>query len=423
MILTLKLLVLFSLVVILGFTSSIIYDKTRIPDIIWLLLFGIFLGPIAHIYDPELFIRVSPLMSIIALCIILFDAGINVDLRLIISAFPRSILLIALTYPLTMISIGLFLSYYFPSNFDLPKALLLGGMVGGTSTVTTIGIISAIEKTGVAVDEAKTVLLLESVLTDPISVITCITLLKIIMLSKVSLLVIVEDLLTSFINSIIVGYVSGLIWSIILDKLKEKPLTYIVTLAVVFLVYVASEEFGGEGSGALAVFIFSLVIANFDYIVKTVGIKRKFEVNRKVLREFHREITFLIKSFFFTYIGLIASISLNYIILGSALVIIILIDRLISASIASSILKLSQLDKTIIETTVASGLPALVMSQLPMIYDPTRTHFQSPEIYPNLCFIIVIGTVLFGAIVTPLIAKRKASKIEGKATNTSKQIS
>jgi NhaP-type Na+/H+ or K+/H+ antiporter len=60
--------------------GNLFYVKTKIPDVIWLLLFGFIIGPVFKLYDPEPFIRASPFMSIIALCIILFDAGINMDL-------------------------------------------------------------------------------------------------------------------------------------------------------------------------------------------------------------------------------------------------------------------------------------------------------------------------------------------------------
>ncbi|MFQ6053662.1 MAG: hypothetical protein ACE5OO_05490 [Candidatus Bathyarchaeia archaeon] len=47
------------------------------------------------------------------------------------------------------------------------------------------------------------------------------------------------------------------------------------------------------------------------------------------------------------------------------------------------------------------------MSQLPFIFDPDGTYFLNPEIYPNLCMPIVLGTVIFAAIAGPIIAKRQ----------------
>ncbi|MCS7364828.1 MAG: cation:proton antiporter [archaeon GB-1867-035] len=411
MIEAINILILISLTILLGFIGSLFYDKTKIPDIIWLLLFGILLGPIFHLYDPELFTRLSNLVSIVALCIILFDAGINVDVGLVIEMLPKSFLLLALTYPLTMVTIGFSLHFLFPNNFSLLEGLLLGGMVSGTSTVTTIGILSTLERAGINVERAKIILVLESVLTDPIGVITCITLIRMIMFPTVSLLEGFKTMFLSFSNSIIIGSIVGMLWAAVLDKLRGKPLTYMITLAVVFLSYIVSEEIGGEGSGALAVLIFGLIITNFEYIAKILEFKRIFKIEKQLLREFHEEITFFMKSFFFVYIGLIISISQEQIIAGLLAVGIILAVRYIAASISSMVLKLNQLEKGILTVTVASGLPAMIMSQLPLIYDPNRQYFTSPEIYPNICFIVVIVTVLYGAFIAPYIAKRKAASL------------
>jgi hypothetical protein len=51
------------------------------------------------------------------------------------------------------------------------------------------------------------------------------------------------------------------------------------------------------------------------------------------------------------------------------------------------------------------GTSTLVMSQIPQIYDPAREFILNPGIYPDLCFPIVLGTVLFAALLSPVIAK------------------
>ncbi len=402
-----KLLLLISFTVILGFISSLIYGKTKIPDIIWLLIFGLILGPITHTYSPELYIKLSTIMSIIALCIILFDAGINIDIKFLAESFPKSILLIATTYPLTVIIIGLTLTLICPEKFDLLKGLLLGGMIGGTSTVSTLGILGSFRGKESILGRVKNTLLLESILTDPIGIIFCITIIKLIILSKISFFTVLENLFILFTSSILLGYAFGFLWAMILDKLSGRPLTYIITLAVTFLVYIFSEEFLGEGSGALAVFMYSLAIANFQYILGITGTKRRIKIDLAQLRNFHMEITFLIKSFFFVYIGLIASISFNQVFIGILVVILILIVRFFSALITSKIFGFNKFERLIMQSICASGLPALVMSQLPLIYDPNKIYFPYPEIFSNICLIIIFGTVLYGSIATSIIIGRK----------------
>ena len=69
------------------------------------------------------------------------------------------------------------------------------------------------------------------------------------------------------------------------------------------------------------------------------------------------------------------------------------------------ILKFSKQEKVLSTLVYASGLPAFVMSQLPLIFDPNKEYFLDPGIYPNLVMPIVLGTVLFAALTAPTLAK------------------
>ncbi len=87
--------------------------------------------------------------------------------------------------------------------------------------------------------------------------------------------------------------------------------------------------------------------------------------------------------------------------------VVILIVRYGIASIIGKTFKFSKKEIVITRLIFAQGLPAFVMSQLPFILDPHRQYFLNPEIYPNLCMPIVLGTVLIAAIIGPVIAKRQ----------------
>jgi len=406
-----SILVLIAVTLLLGYLGSLFYTRTKIPDLIWLIGFGILLGPVFHLYDAELFIKLSTLMSIVALCIILFEAGINVDINTVIKALPKSIALVSFTFTLTVISIGCFLHFYMPQQFSLLQGLLLGTMVGGTSTVTTIGILRAIEKTIPDIKNIEVILMLESVLTDPICIVASITLIQMIMLPSVSAIDGIMEITFAFAISSLMGFVVGLIWAVILDKLRGKPLNYMITIAILFLTYIISEKIGGHGSGPIASLMFGLVLTNFSYINKKMGNKLKIRIEKKELRKFHEEITFLIKSFFFVYIGLIVSISIKHLIVGLILTGICLAIRFVAATIAGSIMKFTKVERVLSRSIFAHGLPALVMSQLPSIYDPNKQYFLAPEIYINFCFVIAISTVLYGAILGPIIAKKELASM------------
>jgi len=402
-----SILILVSSTLFLGYISGLFYSKTKIPDIIWLLAFGILLGPVLHFFDSELFIKLSPLMSIVALCIILFDAGINVDIRAIIKTMAKSVVLCIATFLAVVTSVGYILFFLMPTRFTLLEAMLLGAMIGGTSTISVFGILDGLQKLIPNIESTRVILMLESVISDPVCIIASITIIKMIMLPGVSLYDGLKDVVFTFIVSSVIGFVIGLVWAVVMSNLRGKSLNYILTISVLFPTYILAEAFAGEGGGPMAALTFGLSLTNYGYIAKRLGLKLDIKIDKRRLREFHEEITFLIKSFFFVYIGLIVSLSLEYMLIGLVIIVIILIIRFTIATAVGSLLKFSKVEKTLSRLIFAQGLPAFVMSQLPSIYDAPREFFSNPEIYPNLCMPIVLGTVIFAAVAGPLIAKRQ----------------
>jgi cell volume regulation protein A len=404
-----SLLILIASTLFLGYISGLFYSKTKIPDIIWLLAFGIILGPVLNFFDSGLFIKLSPLMSIIALNIILFDAGINVDIRDIMKTMLKSVMLSVTTFIITVVAVGYALNFLMPEAFTLRQAMLFGSMIGGTSTVTVLGIIGGLEKLIKDLGNVKVILMMESVISDPLCIVAAMTFIRMIMLPGVTFQEGIKDILFTFVVSAIIGFAVGLIWAQILDLLHKRPFTYMITIATLFPTYIFAESIAGHGAGPVSALAFGLTLTNYQHLAKGLGIERKVRIEKQKLREFHEEITFLIKSFFFVFIGLIVSLSKEFIIYGLLIVGILAAIRFVAVSLISPVLKFTKVESTLTRLIFANGLPALVMSQLPSIYDPERQYFLNPEIYTNLCFPIVIGTVVFGAVMGPIIAKRLLS--------------
>jgi len=402
-----NILMLVSSTLFLGYVSGLFYTKTKIPDIIWLLAFGILLGPVLNFFDKDVFLSLSPMMSIVALCIILFDAGINVDIRAIMKTMFKSVVLCVSNFVITVVAVGYVLHFFMPGEFTLLQAMLFGAMVGGTSTVTVLSIIGGLERVTKDVGDVKVILMMESVFSDPLCIVSAMTLIRMIMMPGVSLQDGVKDVLFTFTVSSLIGFAVGLVWAQVLDLLRNRPFNYIMTIATLFPTYIMAESVAGHGAGPVSALAFGLVLTNYQYLAKKLGIERRVRLDKRRLRDFHEEITFLIKSFFFVFIGLIVSLSQRFILYGLAVVALLAAIRYLTVTMIAGPLKFSKAESTLTKLIFANGLPALVMSQLPAIYDPGRAFFKSPEIYTNLCFPVVIGTVVFGAVVGPMIARRR----------------
>ena len=404
-----ELLILISSTLFLSYLSGLIYDKTRIPDVVWLLGFGLLLGPVLHVLKTSTFEALSPLMCIIALIIILFDAGINVDVREVVETMDKAVTLCLTTFTITLITIGVLLHLYMPDSFTSLQAMLFASMVGGTSTVSVLSILANLERL-VDMDGAKVILMMESVISDPLCIITSMTLIKMIMMRGVSPLDAAFRIILTFSASIIIGFTAGILWAKVLHLLRGRPLNYIMTLAALFPIYVLTESFIGPGGGPVSALTFGLAITNFNYIFRSMGLEERVWIDKYYLREFHEEITFFIKSFFFVFIGLISQPTERYITTGLLLVLLLAVIRLMAVKTISKPLHFTRNETIITALTFANGLPALVMSQLPNLYDPAHHFFQHPEAYTNLCLPIVLGTILFGALLGPLVAREMLSR-------------
>ena len=156
----------------------------------------------------------------------------------------------------------------------------------------------------------------------------------------------------------------------------------------------------------MAALTFGLMLTNYGNIARRVGFNRNPKIDKERLREFHEEITYVIKAFFFVYIGLIATISRESVVIGLGVFVLILFIRYIVVVVVGAGFNFSKQEQILSIVVYASGLPAFVMSQLPTIYDPNKQFFNNPEIYPNLVMPIVLGTVLFAALSAPTLAKR-----------------
>jgi len=157
----------------------------------------------------------------------------------------------------------------------------------------------------------------------------------------------------------------------------------------------------------MAAFVFGLVLANYRRVARGLSIDKSLRTDKKRLMEFNEEIIFLLKSYYFVYIGLIVTLSQQYILMGLGIVILLIAVRYGVASAVGKVMGFTLEEKVISRIVYTLGTSTLVMSQLPLIFDPGMTFITNPGIYSDLCFPIVLGTVIFASVASPIIAKRQ----------------
>ncbi|MGH9585009.1 MAG: cation:proton antiporter, partial [Bryobacteraceae bacterium] len=70
-----------------------LFSRTRVPDVLLLTIIGILLGPILHLVKPANFGNVGPVFNAVTLVILLFEAGLSLDLDVLRGAI-RPILML-----------------------------------------------------------------------------------------------------------------------------------------------------------------------------------------------------------------------------------------------------------------------------------------------------------------------------------------
>ena len=399
-------LLLISATLFLSYISSLFYTKTRIPDIVWLLCFGYLLGPVLHFFDKEIFITIFPMLILVTVSIFSFDTGINVDISGMMKSVIKVLILAFATFLAITGGIGLVLNLFMPELFTLEEGMLLGAMVGGLGGISVTGILNRLKTLIPTIEKDGVILNLESTLSDPIRIVACFTLINIIT-SEVTLQVGIKDIVFVFTISAVLGIVYGLMWSEVLHLLSNRPFNYMMTIAALFPVYIASERYVGQGGGAITALAFGLAITNHDRVSKFFGSKRKVKVNKTRIREFNQEITFLIKAFFFVYLGLIVSLSVNYALIGLGVVLLMLAIRYVTATGVAFALRFTDGERILSRLIYLQGASALVLSRWPALYDPEHLFFRNPNIYTDLCYPIVLYTMVLVSIMGPVMARRQ----------------
>jgi Na+:H+ antiporter len=287
---------------LVGTIGESIFRKTNIPDVVWLILMGLFLGPVAHLLNPVSLGRVAPYFAALTLVVILFEGGSRLNIKQVAQESPRSGLLALLTFlvSVAVIFLASFASValgFFPA-WTWKHCLLLGIILGGSSSIVVMPTLQQSK-----VDPKLSGLLnLESSFTDVLCVVGASSLMDLMGEGRaVSPLVAFGKSLGI---GLFVGAAAGTAWLLILKRLRASENAYPVTLSALLILYVAIEHMGG--SAALGILVFAILVGNASWIAVKFGVPGNLDMGRSV-RDIHTQIAFIIKSFFFTFIGAMLS--------------------------------------------------------------------------------------------------------------------
>ncbi|NUN11928.1 cation:proton antiporter, partial [Candidatus Micrarchaeota archaeon] len=248
-------------------------------------------------------------------------------------------------------------------------------------------------------EEVGILLSLESVITDVFCIAGAVVLIELIVTNSFNPSDIIQTLSGTFSTAILAGFAGGLFWINVLKRLSGKPLGYMLTLAVLLVLYSAIELVGG--SGAIGVLIFSLVLGNSVEIAKTLRMSGDYSLEKSI-KSTQTEIAFFVKTFFFVFLGLIINPSIlevNALAIAVGLLVVLIIARYLGTMILAFVNPLYVQYKKLVTLMMSRGLAAAVLAFLPLNQNP-------PIVIPyfsEVVFLIIIFTSLlttFGSYTT-----------------------
>jgi len=382
-------------IITIGFLGNLLFKRTKFPDIIFLLLIGIILGPILNIFPRETLLPVIPFFTTLALMMILFDGGLNLSLYKVLSQSVRATIL-AVIY-VALVSIAVTFVAKFLLNIQWLEAVMFGPLIAGTSSVV---IIPLMLRLNVDPNVAST-LTLESTITDVLNVVLLLAFLEIYLTGAVSLQVSLSKIASEFAIGIFLGFIIGIFWIKILVHTRKQEYTYMLTIAALFIVYSITQSLGGNG--ALAALIFGLLLGNERDMIRILRMKIAPNALNSIkffIKKFQGEISFLIRAFFFVFLGLIYDITgvplLTGILYGAIFTFVDIVLRYISVHIATYKSPLSAFKK-IMTFICGQGLAHATLSII--VYQKLVEQGVS---YASLFPVIVVNVIILTNIITSI---------------------
>ena len=287
------------ILIILGHVLNELFTRTKIPDLLFLLIIGLALGPVSGLVTPEMFGILGPIFSTVSLIVILFEGGLNLRIEAIRATFSACSRLTLLSF-CGAIGIATFVVVIL-SGADVLTAFMLAIIVGGTSPSVVIPLT---QQLGLR-ESSRTILSIESALTDVLSIVLLLIALQAYQLHRFSFWDAGVTLAGSFVVAIIVGIIGGVAWMVIRKKIAFFNKIFAIP-AFIFVLYGFIEMIGF--SGAVAALVFGITLGNLGYFKGLFS--PVFELNAKEIEltetevSFFGEIVFLLRTFFFIYIGL-----------------------------------------------------------------------------------------------------------------------
>jgi cell volume regulation protein A len=324
----------------------------------------------------------------LALILILFEGGLELQLKEAIRYSPGGILLALVGYGFTVGLIACVARVLL--HLTWMDSSLLGAVLGSTSAAVVLPAIQQIN----CPEAIRVTLTLEASLGDIIAVLTVGTLIGLGGGQPIF-----QGLVTGFghhvLVDVIAGVAAGVAWSRVWPLFANQQFSNALNLGMVLGVFAVGRYAGG--SGLLAELVFGLTLANMPRTPRTARQGAR-------MMAFHSELTFLVRSFFFVLLGIMAQfVSRAYVVPILGILVALVLARYVAVRATRwSIRDAQPADTELLFLMMPPGLITAVLA-----LQVLASRGQIVFFLPAMAFTVVLFTNLF-VVVAAVTAKTAA---------------
>ncbi len=288
---------------VLAFLAEAAFARTRIPPVLVLIGSGILLGPVTKALPAEAFEQVAPHFGALAFLLILFEGGLELNLKAVLRGASPGFRLAAVGFVVAFIVAA---GAARLSGTSWAGAAALGLALAPVSGAIVLPLASRL---GLR-ENVRTIVILEAALADVFAVLGMGLLRRGLDEGSLGGLVAVGSILAAAF-SVLLAVAAGLTWPRLLRRLGARRYLDALTFGLALVGWGAVELIGA--SGALAILVFGLTLANERQILDALrlhfgaeeaAVELAEETTHRV-GEFLGQLTFLVRAFFFVFLGVV----------------------------------------------------------------------------------------------------------------------
>jgi len=377
-----------------------LFSRTRIPDVLLLTIIGILLGPVSHLVKPENFGSVGPVFATVTLIIILFEAGLSLDLDVLRGAVRPTLKLTVSNFVFTVA--GIAVTAHFFGGVPVQLALMLGAILGSTSPAVIVPLTKRLDMA----QSTKTVLFIESAVSDVLSIVVAIGLVSAYRIGQLHIGAVIGQIIATLLIAALAGSASAFLWTALLRRIRGLENSIFTTPAFVFVLFGIVELLGF--SGYVAAVAFGAVLGNIE-VFHGMPVMRRYLPDEPITlneteRVFLGEVVFLLKTFFFVYVGVsirFTDSALTY--MGLVLTALVFAIRIPAARIGLD-RNTPVRDASLVSIMSPKGLAAVVLASIPV-----EQNIPQGTVLRDTTYIVVFLSIVFTSTLSFLVERTRAA--------------